>query len=54
MALKAQREAVTPELVELRRVEAQIEAIEKWNGVLPQVSSGAVPFIQVPTGQSRP
>ena len=50
VALKAQREAVTPELVELRRVEAQIKAIDKWNGVLPQVSSGAVPFIQVPTG----
>ena len=52
VALKAQREAVTSELVELRRVEAQIKAIEKWNGVLPQVSSGAVPFIQVPTGDS--
>jgi len=51
VALKAQREAVTPELVELRRVEAQIKAIDKWNGVLPQVSSGAIPFIQVPTGQ---
>jgi hypothetical protein len=40
---------VTPELVELRRVEAQIKAIDKWNGVLLQVSSGE-PFIQVPTG----
>jgi len=48
VALKAQREAVTPELVELRRVEAQLKAIDKWNGVLPQVSSGAIPFIQVP------
>jgi len=53
VALKSQREAVTPELVELRRVEAQIKAIEKWNGVLPQVSSGAVPFIQVPMGDAQ-
>jgi len=53
VALKAQREAVTPELVELRRVEAQIKAIDKWNGVLPQVSSGAVPFIQIPAGDTQ-
>lgn len=27
----------------------QLNAIEKWNGVLPQVSSGAVPFINLST-----
>jgi regulator of protease activity HflC (stomatin/prohibitin superfamily) len=26
----------------------QLKAIEKWNGQLPQVSSGAIPFIQLP------
>ena len=46
-SLRIQREALTPELIELRRVEAQIKAIEKWNGVLPSVNSGVVPFISV-------
>ena len=46
-ALRMQREAVTPSLIELRKVEAQIKAIEKWNGVLPYYNGGAVPFIQV-------
>lgn len=46
-ALKMQREAITPELIELRRVEAQLRAIEKWNGQMPNVTSGAVPFISV-------
>lgn len=51
-SLRIQREALTPELIELRRVEAQIKAIEKWNGVLPSVNSGVVPFISVqPTQQ---
>ncbi|MCI1711158.1 MAG: prohibitin family protein [Chiayiivirga sp.] len=46
-ALKLQREAITPELIELRKVEAQLRAIEKWNGQMPNVTSGAVPFISV-------
>lgn len=44
-ALAVKREAVTPELISLKYVEAQIKAIEKWDGVLPRVTSGAVPFI---------
>jgi regulator of protease activity HflC (stomatin/prohibitin superfamily) len=47
-SLKLQREAVSPQLIELRKVEAQIKAIAKWNGVLPQYSGGGVvPFINV-------
>lgn len=46
-ALNLQREAITPELIELRRVEAQLRAIEKWNGQMPNVTSGAMPFISV-------
>jgi regulator of protease activity HflC (stomatin/prohibitin superfamily) len=34
-ALKAQREAVTPELIQLRRTEALLKAIEKWDGRMP-------------------
>jgi len=39
-AQRLQRETITPILIQLR-------AIEKWNGVLPQVTSGATPFIDV-------
>lgn len=47
-ALRLQKEQVTPQLIELRKIEAQMSAIEKWNGVLPQyVGGGPVPFINV-------
>ncbi|NQV01645.1 MAG: prohibitin family protein [Bacteroidia bacterium] len=47
-SLKLQREAVSDQLIELRKVEAQIRAIDKWNGTLPQYTGGgAVPFINV-------
>lgn len=44
-ALRLQKANITPELVKLRQIEASIKAIEKWNGILPKVTSGAVPFI---------
>ena len=44
-ALRLQRQNVTSELVELRRIEAMHDAIRKWNGVLPNVTGGAIPFI---------
>ncbi|MEW5951506.1 MAG: prohibitin family protein [Elusimicrobiota bacterium] len=46
-SLRMQREAVTSQLIELRKVEAQIKAIEKWNGVLPGYVGGGVPFISL-------
>ncbi|NLM22131.1 MAG: prohibitin family protein [Peptococcaceae bacterium] len=47
-ALRIQKDVVTPELVELRKVEAQLEAIKKWDGKLPSVTgTGAVPFIDI-------
>jgi regulator of protease activity HflC (stomatin/prohibitin superfamily) len=48
-SLKAQKEQITPELLELRRIEMQAKALEEWNGVLPtQMIPGAtVPFINV-------
>jgi len=46
--LKLQKDQVTPELIELRKIEAQLEAIKKWDGKLPIVEgSGAVPFINI-------
>jgi len=47
-SLKLQKDQITPELVELRKIEAQIEAIKKWDGKLPSVTgSGALPFINI-------
>lgn len=46
-ALSAQRMQVTPELIRLREMENQRIAIEKWDGHLPNVSGGAVPFINI-------
>jgi regulator of protease activity HflC (stomatin/prohibitin superfamily) len=44
-ALRLQKANITPELVKLRQIEASMKAIEKWDGHLPKVTSGAVPFI---------
>jgi len=46
-ALRIQKAEVTPELVRLREIEVQKEAVEKWDGKMPQVTGGAVPFISV-------
>lgn len=45
--LKLQREAVTPTLIELRKVEAQLKAIDKWDGKMPIYNGGALPFINI-------
>lgn len=44
-SLKLQKENVTENLIKLRQIEASIKAIDKWNGVLPQFTGSAVPFI---------
>lgn len=46
-ALRLQKQEVTPELIQLRQIEAQLEAIRKWDGKLPNVTGGATPFINV-------
>lgn len=47
-ALRLQKASISPDLIELRKIEANLKAIEKWNGVLPNVTgAGAVPFIGV-------
>jgi len=50
-ALRIQREQVTPELLRLREIEVQRMAVEKWDGKMPQVAGGALPFVQVPAGK---
>ncbi|MDY0186636.1 MAG: prohibitin family protein [Syntrophus sp. (in: bacteria)] len=45
-SLKLQKANISPDLIELRKIEANMKAIEKWNGILPQVTgSGAIPMI---------
>lgn len=44
-SLKSQRQEITQELLELRRVQNEAAAIEKWNGVLPIYSGDTVPLI---------
>ena len=47
-ALRLQKMSISPDLIELRKIEANLKAIEKWNGTLPQVTgAGAIPFIGV-------
>ncbi|HVT34587.1 MAG TPA: prohibitin family protein, partial [Nevskiaceae bacterium] len=46
-SLKAQKQEITPDLIRLREIEVQREAILKWDGHLPNVNSGAVPFINI-------
>ena len=45
-SLRLQRANTSPDLIELRRIEANLKAIEKWDGILPQVvGTGGVPLI---------
>ena len=47
-ALRLQRDNISPDLIELRKIEANLKAIEKWDGILPNVTgAGAIPFIGV-------
>ena len=47
--LELQRAQITADLLELRRIEVQGRAIEKWNGVMPTVVTGGgpVPILDV-------
>lgn len=47
--LRLQKEQITPSLLALRRIEANVKAIEKWDGKLPNtiMGGGAVPFINM-------
>lgn len=46
-SLRLKKQEVTPELVQLKQIEVQEKALEKWNGVLPSVTGGATPFIDI-------
>jgi regulator of protease activity HflC (stomatin/prohibitin superfamily) len=46
-ALRAQKQQVTPELIQLRQIEVQRQAVAKWDGHLPNVNSGVLPFLSL-------
>ena len=47
--LRLQKQQITAQLLELRQIEVQRAAVEKWNGVMPDVvtSGGPVPMLDV-------
>jgi regulator of protease activity HflC (stomatin/prohibitin superfamily) len=46
-ALRLKKQEVTPELIQLKQIEVQEKALEKWDGRLPSVTGGATPFIDI-------
>ena len=46
-SLRLQKQEITPDLIKLREIEVQRQAVEKWDGQLPKVTGGAIPFIDV-------
>ncbi len=46
-ALRLQKQEITPDLIKLREIEVQRDAINKWDGVMPRITGGALPFIDV-------
>lgn len=46
-SLAIQRQQITPYLLNLRRIENERLAINKWNGVLPSFTGGVTPFVNL-------
>ncbi len=53
-SLRLQKQEITPDLIKLRQIEVQMEAVKvqreavaKWSGDLPLITGGAIPFIDI-------
>ena len=46
-SLKAKRLEVTPELLRLKQLENEADAIRRWDGKLPQYTGAGTPFVQL-------
>ena len=44
-AFHVKKEAVNDNLIKLKQIEAQLSAIEKWDGVLPRMTGNAIPMV---------
>jgi regulator of protease activity HflC (stomatin/prohibitin superfamily) len=51
-ALRLKKQEITPDLVLLKQIEVQEKAVDKWDGKLPNVTGGTVPFINVDSTQA--
>lgn len=49
-SLKAKRLEITPDLLRLKQLENEAEAIKKWDGKLPQYTGAGTPFVQLNSG----
>ncbi|MDM4768249.1 prohibitin family protein [Pelomonas sp. SE-A7] len=52
-SLKAKRLEITPELLRLKQLENEADAIKKWDGRLPQYTGAGTPFIQMNSGAGK-
>ena len=46
-AFHVKKEAVNDNLIKLKQIEAQLSAIEKWDGVLPRMTGKAIPMVSL-------
>ncbi|WP_438432278.1 prohibitin family protein [Gorillibacterium sp. sgz500922] len=46
-SLRLKKQEVTTELIQLKQIEVQEKALDKWDGKLPTVTGGATPFIDL-------
>jgi prohibitin 2 len=51
-ALRLKKLEITPDLVLLKQIEVQEKAVDKWDGKLPNVTGGTIPFINVDSAQT--
>jgi prohibitin 2 len=51
-ALRLKKQEITPDLVLLKQIEVQEKAVDKWDGKLPNVTGGTIPFINVDSIQA--
>lgn len=51
-SLRLKKLEITPDLVLLKQIEVQEKAVDKWDGKLPNVTGGTIPFINVDGAQT--
>ena len=49
--MNVKKTSVTPELIALKKADAFIKAIEKWDGKLPHILGANTPFISMNDAQ---
>lgn len=52
-SLRLQRAVISDQVIRLRAIEARQQAIEKWDGKLPGVTAGAIPFLNIGSPKER-